>query len=452
MLMMKRLLLFLVILTLISGPVQAATAEVPSAWTAPLAVAFALRNSPDSLIASQRLHEAEALLVKSRVGFYPQVALSGSYTQTNNPMYSFGNILNQGEFTPGIDFNNPGRTDNLDLAVGVQYRFYNGGQDAARQAAAEAGIDMSGAAQAAIRLQLEFEVVRAFQRIVEAQSVHQAQVVALAALGKALEVAQARYEAGDLLKIDLLNIEVQLSSSQENEIQALHNLELGRQIFLILLGLPLSQDELVIADDVSPALPLEYSAAHRPELVQLQGALRAAEAQLKGAQGSRRPTVDGFASYQVDQGAELGGTGDSWMAGIKVNFTLFDGHSVGADISQGEARLGRLRAELKKLELALTLEVKRAELALNQARQRQKVTEKMVEQAKESEQLSSARFREGVILASDLTDIEAKLTDARVRNALATSAVLIAIADLRRAAGLAQFEDTHRTNSVVEIQ
>jgi outer membrane protein TolC len=450
---MKRLIfLSLFAVVLAAGQTLAADLVIPEEWTAHKAVWFALQNSPDSQVASQRILEAQALLQKAEVSFYPQVGLSAAYTQTNNPMYSFGNILNQGQFTQDIDFNNPGRTDNLDLALGAEYRFYNGGQDRARQAAAEAGIDVSTAEQAGVLLQLEFEAFRAFQRIVEAQSVHRARVVALDALGSALEVARARYEAGDLLKIDLLNLEVQLSSSQENEIQAAHNLELVKQIFLTLLGLPATKVSVQIAGETTPVPPVNYNATQRPELVQLQAALRAAEARLYGARGSKRPTIDGFASYQIDQGSVLNGSGDSWMAGVKVNFKLFDGHSASADISLVEAQLGRLRAELKKLELGLALEVKQAELALSQAKQRQKVTAKMVEQAAESEQLSRARFREGVILASDLIDVEARLTDARVRNALANSAVLVAIADLRRAAGLPQFEALPRTNTAVEIQ
>ena len=81
----------------------------------------------------------------------------------------------------------------------------------------------------------------------------------------------------------------------------------------------------------------------------------------------------------------------------------------------------------------------RAELALSQARQRLLVTDKIVEQARESVELSRARFREGVILASDLIDSETRLTEAEVRQAVARSALRLAAADLRRAAGFALY-------------
>ncbi len=445
---MKRLLL--VFLMLAVFPVersQSAEMPIPEEWTARKAVDFVLKNSPDSMVASQRMLEAEALLTKSSASFYPQIGLSGSYIQTNNPMHSFGNVLTQGQFTPEIDFNDPGRTDNLNLSIGAQYRFYNGGQDTALRDAAGAGVDLSSAERESVQLRLGFEAFRSFQRIVEAVTVDQAQQVALGAIRSALGVARARYAAGDLLKIDLLNLEVQESRILESQIQASHNLELSKQIFLTLLGLSAGDVKL---DDISGSslLPPETrSSVQRPELQRMRAALRAAEAKLSGARGSRRPTVDGFASYQFDHGTVLDGDGDSWSAGLNVNFKLFDGHSSAADISQAEVRLARLRAELRKLELALNLEVKQAELALSQAQQRKLVTRKMIEQAVESEQLSRVRFQEGVILASDLIDIESRLTDARVRHAVATSSVQIAIADLRRAVGLPQFS-SNLTSSV----
>ena len=126
-------LLVLLLALVVSLPGGAVGSKIPEIWTARQAIDFARQNSPDSQLAAQRMLQAEAMVQKAAVGFYPQLELFGNYSQTNNPMYSFGNILNQGEFSAGIDFNNPGRTDNLGLGAGVKYRFYNGGQDLAHR-------------------------------------------------------------------------------------------------------------------------------------------------------------------------------------------------------------------------------------------------------------------------------------------------------------------------------
>lgn len=444
------LVLLLTLMVILPG--GAAGSKIPEIWTARQAIDFARQNSPDSQLAAQRMLQAEAVVQKAAVGFYPQLELTGNYSQTNNPMYSFGNILNQGEFSPGIDFNNPGRTDNFGLGAGVEYRFYNGGQDLAHKNAAKAGVDISSAEREAVLLSLEFEVYRGFQRIVECGKVLQARQQALEAISSSLAVAKSRYDAGDLLKLDVLNLEVEQSQAREKLMQAQHNLELAKQIFLTLLGL--SGDDLQIKahDAEGPALPINPDPTQRPELKKLSAALKAAEAQLAAARGSRLPTVDGFARYQYDQGTILNGHGDSWMAGVNLNFKLFDGYQSSAEIALSEAQIGALRAEQKKLELALNFEVTQAQLALELARQRQQVTEKTVEQAVESESLTQARFQAGVLLMSELIDSENRLTDARVRHALASSAVQIAIAELRRAAGLPQYTEVVNQTSSMENQ
>jgi outer membrane protein TolC len=413
--------------------------DLPEVWTARNSVKFSLRNSPDSRVALQRMEMAAAAVNQARVGYYPQVDVSAQYGQTNNPMYSFGNILNQGPFSPSIDFNDPGRTDDLNLRAGVEYRFYNGGRDQAGVEAAEAGLARSGMEREAVHSRLAFEVVRSFQSIVQAAELLEARKVSLDAIRVSLSVAQARFDAGDLLKADLLNLEVQESRASENLILAEHRLELSQKIFLNLLGL--KQGAVVIdpSQESEQQLPQERSYTERPELQSLVHAEEAAAAKLQAARGGNLPTIDGFASYQYDKGYVIDGDGDSWMAGVKVNYRLFEGHRTSAEIAQAMAGLSVIRAQRNKVELAMDLEVKQADLSHRQAVQRLQVTEKMVEQAEESARLSRTRFKEGVILSSDLIDVEMRLTDALVRQSVARANIKVAMADLRRAMGLEQF-------------
>ncbi len=192
--------------------------------------------------------------------------------------------------------------------------------------------------------------------------------------------------------------------------------------------------------DIEQTLPESRSYAARSELQSLVHAEEAAEAQLRVAMAGNLPTVDGFASYQYDKGWVMGGDGDSWMAGVKVNYRLFEGNKTEADIAGAKAALASIRAQRDKMELGMDLEVKQADLNYRRAVQRLQVIEKMVEQAEESARLSRTRFQEGVILSSDLIDVETRLSDALVRQSVAKATIRIAMADLRRAMGLAQFD------------
>ncbi len=414
---------------------------VPDVWTARNSVAFSLANSPDSRVALQRINIAAAGVDRARVGYYPNVDISAQYGQTNNPMYSFGNILNQGTFDSSINFNDPGRTDALNLSAGVEYRLYNGGRDQAGVEAAEAGVSRAGTERDAIHARLAFEVVKNFQTMVQAEEMLAARQASVEAIRASLAVARARYTAGDLLKADLLNLEVQESSASEDLILAEHALELSQKVFLNLLGL---KDGSVLIDatrECLQAVPQERSYAARSELQSLAYAEEAAVADLAVARGGNLPTVDGFASYQYDKGFVREGSGDSWMAGVKVNYRLFEGKRTSSDVARATAVLLTIREQRVKSELGMDLEVKQADLSHRQAVKRFEVTHKMVEQAEESARLSRSRFREGVILSSDLVDVEMRLTDARVRQSVASANIKVAAADLRRAMGLPQFEN-----------
>jgi len=431
---------------LLTGPftVVNALAEgivTPSVWTVEDAVRFALQNNPDSRMGQRRIEAAQAAIAMEKSSFYPQLDLNSHYSQTNNPMYSFGNILNEGEFNQSIDFNNPGRTDDLNVGVRLGYRFFNGGRDLAGLKVAEARKVSSQMEFAAVQSQLAFEVVRAFNLIIQAEGVVKAHQATVEAIGATLEVAKARHEEGVLLKADLLDLEVQHSQAQENLIQAQHGLELARKVFLNVLGI--EEGPVSIAPDsaADQEVPQSDDFGQRYELRSMDALIRAAKARVRQANGGYYPSVDGFAGYGVDKGFVLDGSGDWWEAGIKLRFNVFDGKRTAAEVDKSSAMLAEAQEQKRKIFLAISLEVKKAELALKDSEQRLQVTEKTVEQAQESASINRARFAEGVVLSADLISVENRLTDALVRRTSAETARRIAVADLRRALGLPQFPE-----------
>ncbi|MHB8811042.1 MAG: TolC family protein [Desulfobulbaceae bacterium] len=432
------------LLLLLTGYTPARAENNPAApqsiTTAEEAVRFALLNNPDTAITRQRIAAAQATVREANAAFYPQLDLSASYGRTNTPLYSFGNILNQAAFDESIKFNDPGVTDNLSMAATVSYKLYNGGRD-------QAGVDLAAATETASRhaldivhSQLGYEVVKTFYTIAQARENLEARKSALEAITASVEVARARYEAGDLLKADLLNLEVHRSEADENLILAEHALDLTNRAFLNLLGLEQGNISINPAATMEQSLPADLSYDQRPELKAMDAAIQAAEAGVRQARGGYYPTADAFAGYQIDQGYELDGSGNSWMAGAKLNFNLFAGRRTSAQVARANALLAEKKEEQRKMSLAIGLEVEQASLALQQAEQRLRVTAKMLEQAEESANLSRERFKEGIILSSELIDVENRLTEAMVRGTLARAARRIAVANLRKATGLMQFD------------
>ncbi len=422
----------------------------PQKWTVIEAVRQALKGNPDAGIARHRIEAARAAITQAGAAFYPRLDLGAEYGGTDNPIFSFGNILNHGSFSNSINFNDPGVTDNLRLAATLRYRLYNGGRDQAGLAAAKAQHQAEQQQQAAVLSTLADQVVRSFYTIVQAKEIVAARKSAVTAITASLAVAKARYTAGDLLKANLLDIEVQQSAAHERLIQAHHGYDLAKRAFLNLLGLRLDDVHLDVDQQVPQQVPENPNGNERPEIKSLDAMIQAAEKQLTRAKAGYLPTADLFGSYQVDQGfVNESGSGNSWTAGVRMNYNLYEGSRTQAAIAAATADLAKAKELRRKMSLAITLEIEQAQLALKQAEERLVVTDKQVRLARESARLFRERFREGVILSSSLIDAENRLTDALVHASIAKAAKKIAIADLRRAAGLTQFPlaDTGATQS-----
>lgn len=365
-------------------------------------------------------------------------------------MYSFGYILNQGVFDQEINFNDPGRSDNLRMNVTIRYRLYNGGRDRAGIDAAEAGRRVSLYELETVRSELSFQVVKTFFTTVQAEEMLKARRSSAAAIDTSVQVAKARWEAGDMLRADLLDLQVRQSEAYEDLLHTRHGVDLAMRALLNLLGLEEGKLILIHSYAQEQLIPKNLSFERRPELKQLTASIEEAEALLQRSKGEYYPAVEAFAGYQMDKGYHLDGSGDSWQAGLHMNMNIFSGKETKARIAAAEAHLKALKERQRKILLEIKTEVERARLAVEEAQQRIVVTEKMVEQAEESTALHRERFKAGLLLPSELIDVEDRFINAKARRILAVSALRIAVAELLWALGLNQYEAAAPDGNTVE--
>lgn len=413
-------------------------------WTLERAIATALADSPDARLARQRLVVAETMIEQARVAWMPQVMLQGRYTQTNSPMLAFGAILNQRAFHPGIDFNRTGWVDNLNATGTVSYNLYNGGRPTAGRDAAQAGVRAAQEDLRAAQHQLTAGVVKAWLNLLKSREAIGSVEAGVRSYEAAVEAARARFEAGQMLKADLLSLEVQLAQTREARSSVRHGAQLAERAFLFVLGQTATGERVELAPAeaslarLTPPASRDFSA--RPELAGLRQREQAAEAMVRVARGGRQPTVNAFASYQYDHGWRHARGDDSWLAGVAVDLNLFDGGQTAAKVRQANAELAQVREQLRQATLGIALEVEQARLAYEDARERLAVSGGAVEQAEESAALSRARFEKGALLPADLIGVETRLIETRLRRTVAGADERIALVELRRALGLTVVE------------
>ncbi len=408
-------------------------------WTLARAIEHALTNSPDTRMAQQRIAAARAGIALADAQLWPRVQLQSGYTRTDNPMLAFGAILNQRAFSPALDFNHVPDTDNLNLRGVISVPLYTGGQIRAARQGARAGAAAAESAAEAVRQTLAFEVARAFHTVLKTREFITASEAAVNGFELNAAVARRRYQAGTLLRADLLDVEVRLARAREDLVRARNALELALRALRNLLGLD-SPDLQVASSAPEVPPPPDTLPPRRPELIALEQQIRAAELAVRGARAGHYPRLSAFASLDYDRGWETGGDGRSYAVGAQLQWNVWDGRETRARVAAASAELQALEEQARKVRLDIELEIEQARLNLREANERLAVTETALAQAAESVTLTRARFEQGLALTTQLLDAETALTIARVRRAEAEADRRIAIAALRKALGLPQLE------------
>lgn len=410
-------------------------------WSLARAIEAVRMGSPDAEILRSRVDAAEALVRQAGAAWLPQLQIQSGYHQTDQPMMGFGSILNTRSFDQSINFNRPGQTDHFNATATVAYNLYSGGSASAMRSAATAQHRAVEHDQEAALENLSLLVTRAFYQILQAREYQFAIESALSAIERSLESARARFEQGDLLKNTILDLEVRKAEIESDLLGARHQLKLAEKMLRVTLGF--SPDHpLTPASDSAPLSPPEPFQAVRAEQLAMAERVAAADAAVEAERGQKRPRVDAFASYQYDRAWRRDGDGDSWMAGLRMQWNVFDGNLTENRVRQSIAQRSEARAMERKLELQLQLQSEEARLNYELAESQLATTQRMVAQAEESATISRARFEAGDLLVTELLGAESRLTQARVREAMARFNKQMAIAEWYRAAGISLTSST----------
>jgi len=408
-------------------------------WTLERALEYALTNSPDAQLARARMAAARAGLDQANSAVWPRLQFQSSYLRTDNPMQVFGSILNQQAYSPALDFNDVPDMDNVNVKGLATVPLYTGGKIRAGREAARAQSEAAWFESDAVRNALGFEVARAFYTVLKTRDFVRAAEASVVSFESALATARKRLEGGELLKSELLDIEVRLAQAREELVRARNANILAGRALQNLLGIEGGAFEVA---DTAPGVsaPRTEDVSLRPELEAARQRERAAEEQMRAARAGYLPRVSAFGSLDYDHGWRTDSGAGSYTAGALVQWDLWDGHLTRGKVREAAAHLEMAREERRKIRLALGFEAEQARLDLQTAAERLRVSEAAVAQAAESASLTRARFDQGLALATQLIDAETALLAAKVRRAEAEADQRIATAALRKALGLPQLD------------
>jgi len=424
----------------------AAYANPPAAaLTLPQAIDYALANNPELGIMQARLDQAQNQLGLAMSSYYPQIKLGMTYQHSNNPAEVFAMVIAQRRLNFGnTDFNHPGSADNYRPQVTATYSLYRGGQDYHQSQAAELGIAATELDQSAVRNRLVNNITAAYYGQLAAVAANQVSERSVAAVQSEFEQSQKRYQAGTVLKSDVLSLQVQLAEAKEEQIQAANAIEMANTMLKTLLGLS-AGEPLAIKETLAQAMPktpskfealLAKAVAQHPELQAADKRVAIAEQQLAAAKGAYLPRADAYMSYGSNsKNFEFSSNRDNVSVGVQVEVDVFNGMATQEKVRKAEHELTAAQEAARQQRLKIENDVKTAQLKLQEALNRAEVAMASVEAAEEALRLVKEQRQAGVVTVTRYIEAEVARDKAHTRQISARFDALRAESELKQATG-----------------
>jgi outer membrane protein TolC len=430
------------LLVAVLGPTAWAAAQTPLSLAD--AIARARAHNPDASSSAAAERAAAQRVTQAEAGYWPRVDVAESWQRGDQPVFVFGSLLAQRQFT-AADFalgalNHPDATDNFRSAVTLEQPLFD---SATRANAASAGIgqQMATATRVMVDHDLATGVTDAYGRVLMASGARRSADAAVEAALADRELAGNRRDAGLVTDADVLQIDVRVSRTREQQILAASDERIARAQLNQVMGEPLAevfvldQAPAVAAIDVTDLEALESEALKsRPDLTIASLEEQRARSSQSAARAAFLPQVSAQGVWEFN-----GGTWDnrasSWIVGAVARVNVFHGFADRARLAEASEEVTRRALERNKTETAARLDVRVAVARLDAARASELVGRDAVAQARESRRIIRDRYEAGLTDVTSLLRSGEAMAQAEAQQIAAQVAVLTQTAALQRALG-----------------
>ncbi len=303
----------------IPDPRTALTSK-PGALTLAQVLDLARSKNPTILAAEQNLQAVHAQEIQAGVRQNPNLGITGS------------------DITEPASSNNP-----YSYSVQVSRLFERGDKRKWRLEDARATTDQTKAQLEDSIRQTELSVKTAFTHMLIAKESLELASASLKDFGHEVDIAQDRFKAGDLGKLDFERLDLQLGDYESDEANDIITLRQSSAQLQTLMGVESPTDDFDIIGDIVPPLVaetkdqlLQTALTNRPDYAASRFGVAAADAnaRLAIANGTADPTLEG----EYDRS----GTENSAGFSLNIPIRIFDRN-------QGNKATARLQADASRL-------------------------------------------------------------------------------------------------------
>ena len=375
-----------------------------------------LENGNALKIQAQQVIEAKGDLNQANAVFLPSITASYTGLTTTNPLMAFGSKLNQevltaSDFNPQL-LNDPLRTDNFATKLEVRQPLINLDGIYQRKAA-KSKFEAAQFQESRTREHMALQVDEVYMQLQLAYKMKDVLERSKAASEENLRIANNSYKQGLLQRSDLLAAEVQVLEMENRLAYAQSNIaNISGQLSVLmnetnaLVYLP---DETL--EPVKEVVIPETLSSERADLQAMLAASEAYEQQYRSDKMSFLPRLNAFGSYELYDNEFLQADANGYLVGAQLSWDLFDGNKRFGKTQKSKAAYERTKLEYDQYVAESKLELEKAYRMLRDAGSDLALSEKALEQYKESLRIRKNRFKAGLERTSELLFAEAKFAE-----------------------------------------
>jgi outer membrane protein len=409
------------------------------------AVKKALELNWDVQIAGKDIKKAEEQVSEAYANVFPTIAFTGQYVRNIKlPVLFLPDIPN---FPPTLEI---GSKNSFDAALTLSQVIFNMKVNTAIQIAGEYS-SYSKEGNRGARNDIVLNVKKAFYNILLMKKLVNVSREGYLVAKANYENVASLYKQGVSSEYDFLRAEVQMANSEPGLIQAENSLELAKNYIKNLLTLDINKPIEVVGnfqyEEISSELietKTTEAISNNPLIKQLTIQESLLDKNVTIQRSDYYPSLAFFGKYDLQaQNNSLNLKSYNWaksfMLGLQLNYTLFDGFSRGSRIEQAVIDKEKVMLTRRKVEEGLKIRILQASLKMEESTKRIKAQEKNLEQAEKTIRIAQTRYKNGVGTQLELIDTQAALTFAQTNYATAVYDFMTAKAEWENAVTLENF-------------
>jgi outer membrane protein TolC len=381
------------------------------------AINAATANNLELRMSRNNTRQALAQYHQSDAAFLPQINISYTALNTDNPLNAFAfklqqTSITQNDFNPAL-LNKPGSTSNYSTQANIQQPLVNLDMWLMRKAA-KSQIEIAQLQQDRITDYIRLKTKMSFMQLQLAYDV-------VSVLEEAVQTAEAlylftenRYKQGYLQKSDLLNSELHLKSATTQLATAKSNIKDQSDALSVLMNKPIGityvVDSLKAWDKNTDTILPE----NRKDFLAMRKAIRAQEQMIQSAYLGFVPRINAFGNYQLNDKKMTGFGNNSYLIGLQLNWNLFPANSLFNTAKR--LRLQREHTELSLMQMKTNSEseLEAAKRRIADADYQISQSRTAVEQAAEALEILRNRFSQGLAGSTDLLMAQTQLAQQKL--------------------------------------